>query len=142
MPPIYHTSTFDERSKRNTFVTIISPLKAGIEASPEEEKAAVPVIEGTIPIHADFLMGASIISPGSSASWKIGGDNAVQSKSNRKVYLHLPMAKKGAKIRLAGGNTVIDEGDGAFVTGVSAGDDLLVESVGDGEAEVVMPDSN
>ncbi len=142
LPPNYHTSTFAEESKRNKFATIISPLKAGIKATAEEEKAAVPVIEGTVPIHADLLMGASIISKGSSAVWRIGGNNAVTSKSNRNVYVHLPIAKMGAKLRLAGGETVLNEGDGAFVSQVNAGDELTFESVGDGEAEVVVLDSN
>jgi len=127
--------TFPEESKRNRFATIISPLKAGINASAEEENAAVPAIEGTIPIYADFVMGAGIIDTGSPAAWKIGGDGAVKSKADRKVYLHLPIAKVGAKVRLG-------EGDGAFVSDVKAGDELLVESIGEGRAEVVVLDSN
>lgn len=141
LPPTYHTMTFDEDSKRNGFATLISPLKAGIKATADEEKAAVPVIEGTIPIHSDFLMGASIIAKGKSASWKIGGDDAVEAKSGRKVYVHLPMRKIGARIRLAG-KTELGEGDGAFVSNVNAGDELQVESIGDGEAEVVVLDSS
>ena len=142
LPPTYHTMTFDEESKRNRFATIISPLKAGVKASAEEEKVAVPVMEGTIPIHADFLMGASIIAKGASATWKIGGEGAVQSPKDRKLYLHLPMARKGAKVKLAGGDTVLEEGDGAFVEKVNAGDGLTVENVGDGDAEIVLLDSN
>ena len=141
LPPTYHTMTFPEESKRNKFTTIISPLKAGTKATSEEEKAAVPVIEGTIPIHADFLMGASIITQGQSATWKVGGGDAVQSKKDRKLYVHLPMRKIGAKIRLAK-NLDLDEGDGAFVENVNAGDELLVESIGDGEAELVVLDSD
>jgi redox-sensitive bicupin YhaK (pirin superfamily) len=141
LPPTYHTMTFPEDAKRNGFVTIISPLQAGPKATHEEENAAIPVVEGTIPIHADFLMGASIIAKGGSASWKIGGNDAVQSKVGRKVYLHLPMRKVGAKVKLAG-ETELGEGDGVFVENVNAGDELLVESVGDREAEVVVLDSN
>ncbi|KAL2036680.1 hypothetical protein N7G274_010551 [Stereocaulon virgatum] len=141
LPPTYHTMTFSEAAKRNGFVTIISPLQAGPKATHKEENAAIPMVEGTIPIHADFLMGASIIAKGRSASWKIGGNDAVQSKLGRKVYLHLPMRKVGAKIKLAG-ETELGEGDGVFVENVNAGDQLLVESVGDQEAEVVVLDSN
>ena len=139
--PTYHTMTFSEESKRSGFVTLISPLKAGVKASVEEEKAAVPVIEGTIPIHADLLMGASIIEKGASASWKVGGDDAVESKFERKVYVHLPMRRIGARIRLAG-EVELGEGDGAFVSNVNAGDELQVESIGDGEAEAVVLDSS
>lgn len=141
LPPTYHTMTFSEDKKRNTFNTIISPLKAGPNATPEEEKAAVPTIEGTIPIHADLMMGAGIIDAGKSVNWKIGGDDAVQSKLGRHVYVHVPVCKTGAKIQL-GGQAVLEEGDGAFVTEVNAGDELLVESIGNGQAEVVILDSN
>ncbi len=107
LPPTYHTETFPERDKRDRFVTILSPLKAGPEATRAEEKDAVPVIEGTIPIHADFLMGASIVSKGAKASWTVGGGGgdgaAVRGKRGRKVYVHLPMRRVGAKVRVGGG---------------------------------------
>ncbi len=47
----------------------------------------------------------------------------------------------GAKVKLAG-EVVLGEGDGAFVEGVGAGDEIGVESVGEGEAEVVLLDSD
>lgn len=146
LTPIYHTKTFSEDEKRSRFVTIISPLHAGPNASPAEEKAAVPAIEGTIPIHADFLMGAAIVPSGSAFSWTIGGGkgDVVRAKANRKTYVHLPMTQRGAsKIRLSGPtDVVLEEGDGAFVENVNAGDDLFVESIGEVEAEVVVLDSN
>lgn len=149
LTPIYHTKTFSEENKRQKFVTIISPLKAGPGATASEEKAAVPTIEGTIPIHADLLMGAAIIPEGTAFPWKIGGrdgdDAAVRSKSNRKIYIHLPMTKGGlSKVRLSGGteDIVLEEGDGAYVENVNAGDELFVESIGEAEAEVVVLDSN
>ena len=141
LPPTYHTETFPAASKKNKFVTIISPLKAGVGATKEEEKAAVPKIEGTIPIHADFLMGAAIVERGMEAKWRIGGGDVVKAKEDRKVYVHLPMRKVGAKVRL-GREVELGEGDGAFITKVNAGDELSVESIGEGEAEVVVLDSN
>ncbi|KAI9807882.1 MAG: hypothetical protein M1825_005188 [Sarcosagium campestre] len=143
LPPTYHTSTFDEESKRKGFVTIISPLKGGKTATPEQEKAAEPTVPGSIPVHADLLMGASIIPQGSTYSWKIGGGDAVTSTSDRKVYVHFPMTTGGkAKVRLPTDKTVLSEGDGAFVSGVNAGDELQIESIGDSAAEVVVLDSN
>ncbi|KAL9028322.1 MAG: hypothetical protein Q9196_003293 [Gyalolechia fulgens] len=142
LTPRYHDLTVDEQKKRQGFVSIISPLKAGKNASAAQEQAAIPSIGGTIPIHADLVMGASIIPQGSSATWTIGGNGAVSSKEDRKVYVHLPMTRGGkSKIRLAEG-TVLGEGDGAFVTNVKDGDSLVVESVGVEEAEVVILDSN
>ena len=140
--PRYHDLSIDEDSKRNKFATVLSPLKAGLGASAEEEKAALPSVDGTIPIHADLVMGASIIDAGSSATWHIGGNGATKSKSNRKTYIHLPMTKGGsAMIQLPNG-VVLEEGDGAFVSKVNAGDELKIDSVGDAEAEVVVLDSN
>ncbi|KAL8830276.1 MAG: hypothetical protein Q9170_005805 [Blastenia crenularia] len=142
LTPRYHDLTITEEAKRAGFVTIISPLRAGKRASPAQEEAAVPAVEGTIPIHADLLLGASIIAAGTSASWCVGGDGAVVSREGRKVYIHLPMSHGGqSKVRLPDG-TVLGEGDGAFVSNVNAGDALKIESVGVAEAEVVVLDSN
>jgi redox-sensitive bicupin YhaK (pirin superfamily) len=144
LPPIYHTMTFDEEAKRKAFVTIISPLKAGIKATAEEEKAALPAIPGTIPVHADLLVGAAIITPGKTFNWTVGTGGAVTSKSNRNIYVHLPMTKGGkAEIRLDGRHdSVLSEGDGAFISSINAGDVLSIESVGVAESEIVVLDSN
>lgn len=140
LTPRYHDFTASDEKKRAGFVHIISPLKAGKGASVEGEEAAVPAINGTIPIHADLVMGVSIIANGTSATWKVGA-GAVTSKDDRKVYVHLPMAGAGkSKVRLPDG-TVLEEGDGAFVTKVNEEDALEIESVGIAEAEVVVLDS-
>ena len=142
LPPNYHTKTFGEDDKRKAFVPIITPLKAGPKATSADEKAAVPVKEGTIPVHADLVFSAGIIPTGSTFDYKIGGDDYVQSKLDRHTYVHLPATKGGkAKIKL-NGETVLNEGDGAYVSKVNNGDILTVESVGDAEAEVVVIDSN
>ena len=141
LTPRYHDLTIDENRKRQGFVTIVSPLKAGKKASAAQEQAAIPAIDGTIPIHADFVMGASIIAAGSSATWSVG-NGGVTSKEDRKIYIHLPMSHGGqSKIRLLDG-TVLAEGDGAFISNMNAGDAMKIESVGIAEAEVVILDSN
>ncbi|KAJ5284440.1 hypothetical protein N7497_000274 [Penicillium chrysogenum] len=144
LKPQYHTMTFSEEAKRKAFVPILSPLAAGPQATPAQEETAAPKIPGTIPIHADFVMGAGIIEPGSTFKWTVGAGEAVESKKKRNVYVHLPMTKQGkSKIMLDGRkDAVLEEGDGAFVTMVNAGDALLVESVGEVEAEVIVLDSN
>jgi len=143
LPPAYHTSTFSEESKRQGFVTIITPLKAGPNATLDEEAAAVPTVEGTIPVHADLVFSAGIIPQGKTFSYKVGGGDVVSSKSGRNVYVHLPETKGGkAKIRIDGrDNAILSEGDAAFVTQVNANDELKVESIGEAEAEVVVIDS-
>lgn len=140
LTPRYHTRHFDDEKKRQGFVPILSPLKGGIDATHQQEQAAEPAIDGTIPIHADFVMGAGIIAPQGRFEWVVGA-NATENP-RRKVYIHLPMTKGGkAKIRLDGREEVYSEGDGAFIDDVRAGDKLSVESVGEVEAEVVLLDT-
>jgi hypothetical protein len=143
LTPRYHTKTFSEDAKRTAFLPILSPLKAGPSASAAEEKAAEATLPDTIPIHADMVMAAGIIGVDKRFKWIVGGD-AVKKTSNRNVYIHVPMTKNGnAKIRIDGReNAVLSEGDGAFVSGVNAGDVLSVESIGEAEAEVVVLDSD
>ena len=54
------------------------------------------------------------------------------------------MTKQGKmKVKLNGSeDAILEEGDGAFVTQVNAGDSLRVESIGEVEAEVIVLDSN
>lgn len=147
LTPRYHTRHFPDEEKRRGFVRILSPLRAGDEASKQEEEAAEPAIEGTIPVHADLVMGAGLIAPEQKFEWQVGADAKFgpdsQQDTKRKVFVHLPMTKGGkAKIRLDGrDDAVLEEGDGAFVDGVNAGDKLVVESIGSAEAEVVLLDS-
>ncbi|KAL2809447.1 RmlC-like cupin domain-containing protein [Aspergillus granulosus] len=145
LKPQYHTKSFDEAAKREGFVPILSPLRAGIDATRKEEEEAIPRIEGTIPIHADFVMGAGIIENAKVFEWTVGGgEGVVEKRKKRNVYVHLPMTKGGrAKIRLDHReDAVLSEGDGAFITGVNVGDVLSVESVGEVEAEVIVLDSD
>ncbi|CAJ2503803.1 Uu.00g111970.m01.CDS01 [Anthostomella pinea] len=140
LAPRYHTRHFDDEEKRKGFVPILSPLKGGEEAFFEQEKAAEPTIGGTIPVHADLVMGAGIIAPQQKFEWVVGAKATGATK--RKVYVHVPMTKKGkAKIRLDGREEIFSEGDGAFVDAVNAGDKLSFESVGEAEAEVVVLDT-
>ncbi|KAJ5128335.1 hypothetical protein N7448_002053 [Penicillium atrosanguineum] len=144
LKPQYHTKTFSEQDKRKAFVPILSPLAAGPEATPAQENAATPKIPDTIPIHADFVMGAGLIEPNSTFKWDVGAGDVVSSKKKRNVYIHLPMTKQGKmKIKLNGSeDAILEEGDGAFITGVNAGDALRVESIGEVEAEVIVLDSD
>lgn len=141
LAPRYHTRHFADKEKRAGFVTILSPLKGGPDASAQEERNATPTVADSIPIHADFVMGAGIIEPGKTFEWPVGGKAGLQTK--RKVYVHLPMTNNGqARIRLGGReDSELSEGDGAFVESVNIGDKLVVESIGEAEAEVVVLDT-
>ena len=140
LAPRYDWGRYSDDDKRAGFVSLLSPLQGGADATAAQEKAAEPTIPGTIAIHADFVMAAGLIAPGSRFEWTVGAKAGVAAK--RKVYVHLPMTKGGkAKIRLDGREEVFEEGDGAFVDGVNAGDKLVVESIGEAEAEVVVLDT-
>ena len=141
LTPRYHTRHFEDDDKRRGFVTILSPLKGGPEASAQEERDAAPTVPDTIPIHADFVMGAGIVAPGKTFEWTAGGKAGLETK--RKVYVHVARTKKGkAKIRIGGREDAeLSEGDGAFIEGVSIGDKMSVESIGEAEAEVVVLDT-
>jgi len=147
LPPIYHTDTFTEADKREKFVNIITPLKAGPSATPAEEKEAKAAKEGTIAVHADLVFSAGILEPKKTFEYKVGGDgeDIVRSRSNRNVYVHLTESEKWdkkSKVRLGGReDIVLGEGDAAFVKNVNVGDVLTVESLGETNAEVVIIDS-
>ena len=144
LKPRYHTQTFSDEEKKKRFIPILSPLKAGVNASAQDEDSAEPTIKGTIPIHADMLMGAGHIGAGKVFDWKIGGTTGSTNEVGRRVYFHLPMTKNGqAKVRLNGSERLdLSEGDGAFVQDVSQGDVVKVENLTDVEAEVIVLDSN
>lgn len=140
LKPRYHTRHFTDEEKRKRFVPILSPLKGGPDATADEEEKAEPTIPDTIPIHADFVMAAGIIAPQEKFEWTIGAKATENNK--RKVFIHVPMTKGGkGKVRVDGRDDILSEGDGAFVDGVYAGDKLLVESVGEVEAEVIVLDT-
>ncbi|KAF4124487.1 uncharacterized protein GMORB2_5153 [Geosmithia morbida] len=141
LKPRYHTRHFDEQAKRERFVPILSPLKAGEDATAQQEAEAQPTLPDTIPIHADFVMGAGIIAPGGGFEWLVGAEAGLAPK--RKVYVHLVMTKGGkAKIRIDGREEAeLGEGDGAFVEKVNAGDKLAIQSIGEAEAEVIVLDT-
>ena len=147
LKPRYHTKSFADEEKRKGFQKLISPLKAGLKASEAEEDAAVPSIHGTIPVHADLVMGAGLVGRDNAFQWGVGGeqggDAVALNREIRKVYVHLPMTKSGkTRVRLDGRQEAeLNEGDGAFVDAVSVGDKLDVRNIGDEEAEVVVLDS-
>jgi hypothetical protein len=149
LKPRYHTETFPDEEKRKRFVTIISPVKGCVNAPSPVNGAEAACIEGTIPINADFWFGAAIVSVGERRQWRVAGEGGVvKFKSDRKVYVYLPQIKGGkSRVRLNGSEDAVleeglEEGNGAFVSGVNAGDGLVFESIGQEEAEVVMLDAN
>ncbi|KAL8688906.1 MAG: hypothetical protein Q9218_005293 [Villophora microphyllina] len=136
-PQVHHLPV--SHHARPGFNILVSPYEGGVEASTVGQ-ARVPAVPGSIPINADFLVAAATIADGKSAVWLVGGGGVASSKEDRHVYIHVPMADGKSKVRLAD-QTVLGEGDGAFITNLSVGDRVVVESVGVSEVEVVVLDS-
>ncbi|CAG8491147.1 14902_t:CDS:2, partial [Racocetra fulgida] len=118
LQPRYQTMTFPEASKTNNLVHIISPV-ADQDSS-------------TIGINTDFHMYASLLEPGHKVVHTVQGI-----KEPRRAYIHLTSTGGNLKIN---GNTTLRQGDGAFVTEVKQGDEIVFESVGDKIAEFVLFD--
>ncbi|KAI5290569.1 hypothetical protein KEM52_000421, partial [Ascosphaera acerosa] len=145
LKPRYRNQRFDEQAKARDFLPLISPIRDGATHEDTDE-STMPSIEGTIPIHQDFIMGAGILQPGATFWWNVGYGNVAQGRTDRKVYIHLPMTNlhqtQKARIRIDGRDDLLQEGDGAFVSLVDAGDLLSVTSEGEVPAEVIVLDSN
>jgi len=97
-------------------------------------------MDGTIPVHADLIMSASIIPAGKTHNLKIGA-GVVNKKQNRNVYVHLTTAHSG-KSKVKVGNVTLSEGDAAMITKINDGEELAFESIGSVEAELVVLDSD
>ncbi|KAH6662924.1 RmlC-like cupin domain-containing protein [Plectosphaerella plurivora] len=137
--PRYHTRRFDDAAKRRGFVKIVSPLAAGPRADTDAEALAQPAVPGSIPIHADFVMGAGLFVRGHGLSWTAGA--GVAATTARKVFLHVVMGER-VRVNIEVGTQILtlSGGDGAFVEGVAVGRDIRVTGVGEAEGEVVVLD--
>ncbi|KAF1992230.1 RmlC-like cupin [Aulographum hederae CBS 113979] len=129
LKPSYVTRKFTDDMKKDKLVRVLESVDrhdgADTESSP-------------IPANADVSQDASILSPGKSV------EHTVVGKGKRNVYLHVVMTGKkqpqtgGAQLKV--GETVLGEGDGAFVDGSKGGDVINIESVGDKDAEFLLFD--
>jgi quercetin 2,3-dioxygenase len=125
--PLYITKTFSDEEKTDKLVRIV-----------ESRKRWGKETDSPIPLEADLSMDASILSPGKSV------EHQLVQEGPRKVYLHVVMTDKtqpkegGAAIKV--GETVLGEGDGAYVEGATGPGSIKVESVGGKPAEFLLFD--
>lgn len=128
MAPHYETKKFTDEQKTDKLVRIMEYT----------ERLAKGKGSGAIGLQADLSMDASILGPGKSV------EHEVVAEGPRKIFLQLIMGGRtqpkegGAKIKV--GDTVLGEGDGAYVEGVSGPGKVVVESVGDKPAEFLLFD--
>ncbi|CAG8514632.1 9047_t:CDS:2 [Diversispora eburnea] len=130
LEPSYQTKTFPDSQKINNLVHIISPTNAN---------NIKPNSNSTIVIHTDLNMFASILEPGHKIVHKVR-DNFENKQTNaeRRVYVHLTNLF-GSQIKINEKN-VLKKGDGAFITKVKSGDEIIFESEGNVNAEFVLFD--
>ncbi|KAJ4287800.1 hypothetical protein N0V90_012504 [Kalmusia sp. IMI 367209] len=128
LTPHYETKKFTDEQKHDKLVRIMEytdRLGEKTDVSP-------------IGLQADLSMDASILWPGKSVT------HDVVAEGPRKIFLQHVMTGRtqpkegGAKIKV--GDTVLGEGDGAYVDGVKGPAKIEVESVGDKPAEFLLFD--
>lgn len=129
LKPSYKTRKFGDGEKKDRLCRIMESVER-VENKDAEE--------GPIPLHADLSMSASILTPGKSV------EHEIVAEGKRNIYLHVVMSGKtqpqsgGAKVKI--GETVLGEGDGAFVEGAKGPGKIAVESVGEEPAEFLLFD--
>lgn len=153
MTPRYHYRSYTESDKRNAIIPILSPLCAGPQACAAQELEARTIVPGTIPIHADVVLAATILPPNKIRRYLVGGLDfgkiIVTRTENRRVYIHLIMTSAKPKSNsnceakiLVNESKELREGDGVYVECLQIGDRLQIDSVGSQDAEFVVIDSN
>lgn len=129
LAPSYKTRKFTDEMKKDTLLRIMESNQRHSGGEGETDP---------IPMHADLSMSASILSPGKTVTHELVAEGL------RNVYVHVIMGGReqpktgGAKVKV--GDVELGEGDGAFVTGAGKPGKLVVESVGDKEAEFLVFD--
>ncbi|EJF62626.1 RmlC-like cupin [Dichomitus squalens LYAD-421 SS1] len=139
LAPKYFTRTFSDAEKADKWVCVVAP--AGVEGVVEEFSA-----KGPAPIHSPLTLFATMISEGQHVTHAfLKGTEGKE----RKGYLQLSQrsayntgAASGAHVRVLGaerGPIELREGDGAYVV-ATPGEDITVENIGQGVAEVLLFD--
>jgi redox-sensitive bicupin YhaK (pirin superfamily) len=130
LKPHYETKKFTDEQKTDKLVRIMEYTDRLSEQSEKTETSPIG-------LQADVSMSASILSPGK----KVVHD--IVAEGPRKIFLQLIMSGRaqpktgGAQIKV--GETVLGEGDGAYIEAVSQ-KQIEVESVGDKPAEFLLFD--
>jgi redox-sensitive bicupin YhaK (pirin superfamily) len=118
LKPSYTTKKWSDEEKLNKLCLLIDDIQNSNE--------------NTIAIHASLSMFASILEENKSVKHIF---------KRRKGYLHLIMrnGENTSKIRL-NGNLVLEEGDGAFINCQKSSEELLIENIGQVNAEFLLFD--
>ncbi|KAF8327172.1 uncharacterized protein EI90DRAFT_2928749 [Cantharellus anzutake] len=144
LKPSYYTRHFTDAAKTNNLLKIVAPIPSGAEEAKHED---VPD-SSPAPIHQNFALYASILTPDSNG--KVTYSFAPSPSVTRNVYIHViqtsgystkptPEIQKGvAKVEVNGG-VVLGEGDGLFAVGSGTeGEGIVLVNMGDVNAEVLL----
>jgi redox-sensitive bicupin YhaK (pirin superfamily) len=132
LAPKYFTRHATDTDKADKWALVVAP---GVRETREGD--------GPTPVQSPVAMRAAILSAGTRLEHTLPATPGA-----RKAYVHAiqrsgynPGKASGARIRVSGqgADTVLAEGDGAYLTGAAAAA-LAVENVGDVSAEVVLFD--
>ena len=132
MTPKYFTRHFTDAEKTDKLVTIVAPIDTpGVTEDREGS--------GPAPVQSPVTLKATILNPFKSVTHEFTGEG------ERKAYIHV-VQTSGYNTEASTGQTVsvngqleLREGDGAFAWG-KAGENLVIENVGEGQAEVLVFD--
>ncbi|KAJ6549108.1 hypothetical protein DFH09DRAFT_1087175 [Mycena vulgaris] len=134
LTPKYFTRHFSDEQKRDVWARIVAPVDApGVRRDSREG-------EGPTPVQSPLTLYATLLSE---------GKDLVQAMSGSKGYIHVVQTSgyntgsaAGATVKVfgaAGVEWVLKEGDGAYMY-FDGAQDLKVENVGEGTAEVLLFD--
>lgn len=129
LKPSYITRKFTDEQKKDNLVRIIEST----DRHTGGEKESDP-----IPAHSDVSMFASILSPGKTVT------HDIVVEGERKIYVQLVMSGRtqpktgGAAIKI--GDVVLEEGDGAFISGAKGPGKIEIGCIGDKSAEFLLFD--
>ncbi|KAJ7173423.1 RmlC-like cupin domain-containing protein [Mycena filopes] len=135
LQPRYFTRHFTDAEKRDVWACVVAPV--GAEGVQKDNREGT----GPAPVQSSLTLYATLLSDGKSLRQTIKGS---------KGYIHVVQtsgfntkAASSATIKVvsgAGVGTVLKEGDGAYLHFDNGGSELVVESVGDKTAEVLLFD--
>lgn len=136
LAPSYYTRHFTDEEKRDDLVPVVAPVgSTGV--------SDVRQGDGPTPIHSSVWLYVTILSAGKSVTHSL---NTSQNGSNgKKAYIQVVQTsgynpgKASACYIKVNGDLYLYEGDGASVQG-SVGDEISIENVGQGDAEVLLFD--
>lgn len=113
------TKKFDDEEKVNKLLLVLYPDPSlGAVSEVVKRVGEGADVRRLIPTHADAFMFASILEVGKTVTHKPVG-------SKRRTYVHVTMRGNGGKLNVNGGEVVLEEGDGLFVTDIHEKEELV-----------------